>query len=592
MKPTRFLTITLVLVGLVSMLNAAGTPANTEITNQALGSYKDANGNEIAGATAGYVESNIVTTTVSQVAGASLGADQALNITALGSGLFSVTFTNTGNGSDTFALAATIGTGQTGSYTYQIYSDGGTLGVIDGSDAVVSSTGVVLADGTYKLLIKVTDTTSGGAPEADGLVVTLTATSGFNGSISDATVLTTTVQAATVTATMTPDILLPVPGDVITYAICITNSGSATAYDMVFEFVIPTNLTYSSGTIRTGTTGWDLGTGLTDDGPDADGGDWNATTTGAITVLLGDIAGSGNICVYYKVSVDAGVPEGTTISGTPTIDFNNIGAIPYPTVDPTGDITFDVAEDFGVDLASTGTTTFTGDPSDSLFYSFTVQNLGNGTDNFDLTDVSSYVVWTFYVDNGSGILSDAEIVAGAITSTGNLTQLQIGTYIAVGIIPPGTADGTADATTFTAESQGEPGTLDTDNASATCTAPVLTLVKTVTHGGTSYGTGDANSAAPGTVLTYTVVVANSGSGVASTVVVSDVIPANTTYVAESMTVDGSGDDDDNVVTSPETVDSAYKAASSVVFDFATMSAAGGATDSHILTFDVTIVAAP
>ncbi len=104
MKPTRFLTIALVLMGLVSMLNAAGTAAGTPITNQAKGAYNDANGNEIAGATAGYELSNIVTTTVSQVAGVSLGEDQALNISALGSGLFSVILTNTGNGSDSFAL--------------------------------------------------------------------------------------------------------------------------------------------------------------------------------------------------------------------------------------------------------------------------------------------------------------------------------------------------------------------------------------------------------------------------------------------------------------------------------------------------------
>ena len=44
-----------------------------------------------------------------------------------------------------------------------------------------------------------------------------------------------------------------------------------------------------------------------------------------------------------------------------------------------GEIT--IEEIFGVDFVATGTTSFTGDPSDSLFYAFTVENLGNGMQN-------------------------------------------------------------------------------------------------------------------------------------------------------------------------------------------------------------------
>ncbi len=583
MKPTRFLTVALVLLGLVATINAAGTPAGTTISNQAQGSYDDANGNEIAGATEGYLLSNTVTTTVSQVAGASLGADQAQNVSALSSVVYSVTFTNTGNGSDSFALSAGDDASQTGTFTYEIYHDVDGSGTINAGDTVATTTGALAADAEFALLIKVTDTTAGGAPEGDVIAVTLTALSDYDGGVSDFTVLTTTVQAATVTAVITADHDGdPQPGDVITYSICITNDGSAIAYNVVFTNLIPTNTTYSAGTIRTGTSGWDSGSGITDasDSP-TDEGDYNVTTASTITVNLGDLAGSGGeICVYYKVTIDANVPEGDPVTNDPAVDFENEGGDAYPTVDPTngggggGDIT--VSESFGVDIASTGTTSFTGDPGDSLFYAFTVENLGNGTDNFDLSSGSDYVVWTYYVDtDGDGSLSTAELAVGAVTNTGDLTQNQVGNFVAVGIIPAGTADTTADATTFTATSVGvgDSSETDTDTASATCTAPVLTLTKSVSPTG---------SQPPGTTLTYTITVANGGSGTASTVVVSDAIPTNTTYVDESMTIDSVSKTD------ASDSDGATDNGSSVVFEFSTLDESGGTTDSHTLTFQVTI----
>jgi len=592
MKPTRFLTVVLVLLGLVATLSAAGTPAGTSISNQAQGAYDDANGNEIAGATEGYLLSNTVTTTVSQVAGASLGIDQAENVSSLSSVVYSVLFTNTGNGSDTFGLSTGAGTGQTGTYNYEIYSDLNDDGIINtgtnGTDAIVTSTTALDADSTYGLLIKVTDTTVGGAPEGDILVVTLTALSGFDGGVNDATILTTTVQAATVTATITADNpTTSIPGDVITYTVCITNNGSAIAYDVVFTNLIPINTTYSTSSIREGdNTGWAGGSLLTDAGSDDDG-DYNITTASTITVSLGNLAGGGgNVCVYYKVVVDAGVDQGTTITNNPEIDFDNGGGTPYPTVDPSGHTDIDIAESFGVDIASTGTTIFTGDPSDSLFYAFTVENLGNGTDNFDLTDASTYVVWIYYADDGDGSLSTAELDV-AITNTGDLTENQVGNFVAVGVIPAGTADTATDATTFTATSVGDGTETDTDTAAATCTAPVLTLTKSVTNAGTVYGTGDANSAVPGTVLKYTITIANGGSGVASTVVISDAIPTNTTYVAESMIIDA-----DATITDATGDDEGYLSGSittgSIVFEFTTMDASGGADDEHILSFEVTI----
>ncbi|MBT5212906.1 MAG: hypothetical protein HOM08_13790, partial [Candidatus Marinimicrobia bacterium] len=101
MKPTRFLIVALVLMGLVATASAA-TQAGTVIENQAFGNYEDANGNTMP-----QVESLIVQTTVSQVAGVSLGGNLANPVSAMDSTLYAVTLANSGNYEDTFTIGAT-----------------------------------------------------------------------------------------------------------------------------------------------------------------------------------------------------------------------------------------------------------------------------------------------------------------------------------------------------------------------------------------------------------------------------------------------------------------------------------------------------
>ena len=578
MKPTRFFAVVLVLLGLVAMVNAAGTPAGTVIENQAKGAYQDANGNEIAGENTAYVFSNTVSTTVSQIAGADLGDNQALNVSALSSVLYDLTFTNTGNGTDSFTLSADDAGGQTGDFTYEIWHDIGNDGSITaGTDTIAVRTGSLAADGEFNLLVKVIDGTTGGAPEADVIIVTVTATSVFNNTVSDDVVLTTTVQAATLAATIGISNATPIPGDEVIYSVCIVNNGSATGYNVIFTNAIPAYTTYVTGSIRTGTSGWASGSVITDasDSP-TDEGDYDVTASNTITVDLGDLAGSGNVCVYYKVTIDAGTPEGTPIEPTPTIEYENGGGTSYPVLHPTGDTSIDIVESFGVDIAFTGGTgedSFVGDPADTLFYPFSVENLGNGTDNFDLNASSDYVVWTFYADNGDGILTTAELQAGAILVTGDLDQNEVGDFVAVGIIPAGTADEATDATTFTATSQGDEGETDTATADATCTAPIVSLTKSVSPTGNQ---------PPGSTLTYTVTVTNAGTGAAKNVVVTDAIPDNTSYVDNSMKTDTvTADDDDDA-------DGAAYTGTSVIWTFSTMDADGGTNDSHTLEFKVTI----
>ena len=592
MKPTRFLTVALVLMGLVATASAI-TEQGTIIQNQAIGNYQDANGNDMT-----QVTSLVVSTTVSQVAGVSLGADKTANVSAMDSTLYAVTLSNTGNGSDTYAIGATGAANDGGTYDFYVYHDGGTLGVLDGTDesSEITSSGVIVFTGDYNLLVKVVDRTTFGGNPGEEHVVTLTAISSFATAVKDTIKLTSTITAATVSGTteIVGDVT-PGPGDPITYQSCFTNSGTETAYNGVYEVIMPSNTTLSLTSVSI-----DGGSAVTVQ-TDSTTSYYYDIPSRTLTLELGNLAAAGDVCVKFTAILDDPLAAGASIdfpAGQPNFTYENGGGNPYPVVLPVEDpSTFPgggvvTDQTYGVTLTDGGDSyAFTGDPGDTLIFDFSVKNNSNGDDSFTLSDTSDFVTWVFYLDDGDGILSPAEKAAGAITVTGTLNASETVNYIAIGTIPVGSADGANDASILiAATSVNAPTTTsDTGSASALVTAPDLYLLKSVTHNEVTYFSGTANEAAPGDTLTYTILVRNDGSGVASTVAVSDVIPANTTYVPESMTVDTVGDDDDDVVDGLETVDNASKEASSVLFDFATIPAANaGDTDQHTLTFKVTI----
>lgn len=592
MKPIRFLIVAITMFGMVATASAI-TAAGTDITNQAIGNYDDANGNAMT-----QVQSLVVTTTVSQVAGVSQGGNQSQTIQSMTSTLYPVTVTNDGNGSDTFGLAATgavVPAG--GTYNIEIYHDVDGEGDIDaGTDLVVSSTTALAMAGTYDLLIKVTDV-DGGA-EGDVHTVTLTATAGYtvNGTVTDVITLVTTIQEATINGTTiieTGD-ETPAPGDAITFISCFDNDGTATAYNPIYRTVMPSNTTLNLSSVSI-----DGGSNFLTIATAAPYGDYHFRGD-TLELFLADLDGAATICIQFDAIADAGLAAGDPIdfpANSPSFTYENLAGDPYTpeypdeTNFPAGGV--DVAHTYGVALALLGTEgvddVFVGDPGDTFEYAFTVTNGGNGSDNFDLSFASTYVTWVFYVDlNDDGILTQNEIDNLAVTETGSLLAAGVGNFIAVGTIPVGTGDTSVDATTFTATSQGGAAeappvvATGTDTAGTTCTAPTLTLLKSVTHGGTEYFNGDVNSAAPGVTLTYTIVVTNVGTGEATTVVVSDAIDlVNTAYVLDSMTIDGDGDptvDDD------DDADGAAYTGTDVVWSFPSMAAAA----AHTLTFQVTV----
>jgi uncharacterized repeat protein (TIGR01451 family) len=266
-------TIVAAAVALSSPALALGTSAGTVISNQATVTYEDANGNPLTAL------SNVVQTTVSQVAAVDVAPDNS------GSGdpgdaiVYAHTLTNNGNEDDTFDLTAVSANG----WTTVIFVDVNTNGQYDaGTDTLITDTGLVAENGTFDFWVEVT--IPAGAPDGASDVTTVTGTSQFDTNVSDTATDTTNVTspAIAVVKSVAPAGSQP-PGTTLTYTVQVTNNGASDASNVVLTDPVPANTTYVANSItRDAIPLTDL--------PDGDSGTSDGTT---VTVDIGTLSGGG-----------------------------------------------------------------------------------------------------------------------------------------------------------------------------------------------------------------------------------------------------------------------------------------------------------
>lgn len=163
----------------------AGTAAGTQITNTATATYLDAAlGTHSA-------TSNTVITTVQQVASLTVGANGAKNGAPGAQVVYAQSVTNTGNGSDSFALTST-NSGAFSMASVAFYLDANGDGIADNATPI-TGTGALAAGATFRYVAVATLPSGAGLGSTNNLVVT--ATSGFTGSVSASNTDVTTVVA-------------------------------------------------------------------------------------------------------------------------------------------------------------------------------------------------------------------------------------------------------------------------------------------------------------------------------------------------------------------------------------------------------------
>lgn len=164
-------------------------------------------------------------------------------------------------------------------------------------------------------------------------------------------------------------------------------------------------------------------------------------------------------------------------------------------------------------------------PSNGTQYSavFTVTNNGNASDTFTLTGStgSGSALTIVSVNGAAGTGSSATIAAG-----GNTTVTVVYT---VGDV----AAGTTQDLILTATSANNASISDPGNYTVTVVRAALTMAKAAFRDNQTTAITASDRVLPGEYIQYRITVTNAGGAAATTVAVSDVLPAQVTYVSTS-----------------------------------------------------------
>ena len=296
-----------------------------------------------------------------------------------------------------------------------------------------------------------------------------------------------------------------------------------------------------------------------------------------------------------------GVKAGTLIENTASATYDG-GA--GPVTIPSNTITVKVDELLDVTVTSRDSGPVSAAPGSAVL-TFELTNTGNGPEAYTLTanpavagnDFDTTVNGIAVDTNGNGVYDPGvdQMLTGPATTAAIAADASLTVFVLV-TIPGGVADGDQSDVSLLAEAvtgTGAPGTAFAGqgagggnaivgstgaNATATGSSSVgitdVDLIKSATVRDPFGGTGIV----PGATITYAIRAEVKGSGSVSDLVVTDAAPADTTYVAGSLKLDGA------TLTDAADADAGRSGTSGISVDLGTVS--GGS--SRTVTFQVTI----
>jgi uncharacterized repeat protein (TIGR01451 family) len=249
----------------------------------------------------------------------------------------------------------------------------------------------------------------------------------------------------------------------------------------------------------------------------------NGTTYGSLAALNTALAGtlvaqSGTLVVKVVYDVAAGkggVPTNYTLTGFSRRDGSKTQAA-VTTVNPSQTAGVAVTPDAGQNLQQL--------PSNATNYTFnfTVQNTGNGPDNYTLAGTKT------------GTAISIVSVNGTAGSSGTISGLASGASTTVPVVYTvlNVAAGTKDTLVLTATSVANGAVSDNGKADLTVIKPALAMTKQAYRDNQSTLIG-AGLVLPGEFIQYKVTVTNSGVGAATSVQITDALPATLAFVSST-----------------------------------------------------------
>lgn len=262
------------------------------------------------------------------------------------------------------------------------------------------------------------------------------------------------------------------------------------------------------------------------------------------------------ICVMPTAAHATGTLAGTTISNTASASFDNGGGT--QTID-SNRVDLKVDELLDVTVAGNATDVPTAPGATNQVLTYRVTNTGNGPEAFALSTIANVggdnydpVVTQIFIDaNGNGTWDPTDTLYVA----GSESPLQPDTAMTVFVLattPASAADGNRGIVTLVAAAKtgtGAPGTSfagkgegggdaivgstgadGQDNGAYKVSAATVTLVKSAVVVDPFGG----SEPVPGATITYTITATIAGSGSVNSLAITDNVPADTAYVANSI----------------------------------------------------------
>ena len=264
----------------------AQTPAGTQINSFAEASYEAPNGLIYT------AYSDTLVMVVAQVAGQDIEPPRSAVSDPGMTVVFNHTLTNMGNGTDSTTVVATSQVG----WPVRVHRDANADGVLDAGDPQVTSP-IVLAMGEAAELLVAIDVPGLATVRGTIDTISVVVTSEFDASMSDGLLDVLEIRDVGIVVSLNKlvDRTSATIGDILTYTITYSASGTNTATNFEIKDLIPIGTSYVPGTLR-----WN-GTSLTDAAGD-DAGDFDVAGN-RVVFRIGTIQGGDSGTVTFQVRV-------------------------------------------------------------------------------------------------------------------------------------------------------------------------------------------------------------------------------------------------------------------------------------------------